>query len=286
MMSEFVLLYFQQLELKMKLYGLTHDERFPTKKKKKPRRRLCEIDAMVDDLTKNCMAQKQKIDKTFERRQATQESTSTNCSKSNCSANTDSAAKTSLRILINDRISSESTESKNHIKTTRNTVKMETEQTEHSSSTRSKEYAGNRGQRGHEGNDECSAFMQTSRFQGKIGNNNLHFSFPEQTHSLQTEDMEDSHKLSSSAELSLDQCNLLLDLLGTDHLATFQTEAEPDSIPTSLPSPSPSEDRWSSSTPSPVSMATNMLEQLLRKPDGSPTSSETHSLENFTGESF
>uniref|UniRef100_K1Q051 Transcription factor E3 n=1 Tax=Magallana gigas TaxID=29159 RepID=K1Q051_MAGGI len=49
-----------QLELKMKLYGLTEDmDRVQTKRKKRPRRRLCEIDAMVEDLMKQTLPSKQ-----------------------------------------------------------------------------------------------------------------------------------------------------------------------------------------------------------------------------------
>ncbi|XP_055998284.1 uncharacterized protein LOC125664192 isoform X2 [Ostrea edulis] len=259
-----------QLELKMKLYGLTQEKSIQTKRKKRPRRRICEIDAMVDDLMKNSLSQK--ADKRFGNRQINRQSTFD--SKSNCSPN---VAKTGLRNFINKRISG-ITKSKDHMKTSQSTTKLETESTEHYSSSRCEEYAGKRGQ---EGNSEISAFMQTSHFPDQVECKELHLTIPEQTYIPQIEDMVGSTQLPPNAELSLDQCNILLDLLGTDQLTILQTEAESDSSPTSVPSPSPSEDR-SSSTLSPLSVTTNMLEELLRKSDGSPSSFESHSSENST----
>lgn len=112
---------FQQLELKMKLYGLTQDKSFQTKRKKRPRRWICEIDAMVDDLMKNSLSQK--ADKRFGNRPINRQSTFD--SKSNCSPN---VAKTGLRNFINKRISG-ITKSKDHMKTSQSTTKLETEST-------------------------------------------------------------------------------------------------------------------------------------------------------------
>jgi hypothetical protein len=230
---------------------------------------------MVEDITKNCLTQGRKADKTSGNRPINRQVTS--ASKSNCSSNVENVAKTSLRKLINQRISSESNGSKCHIETSQKTLKPGIVSTEHGSSSSYKEYAGSSGQ---EGNGERSVSMETPHFLDRAVPKKLHLTIPDRAQSPHTEDMSVSTELSPSEELSLDQCSLLLDLLGTDQLAKLQTEAESDLTSASLPSPSPSEDRWSSSTLSPLSVTTNMLEGLLRRSDGSPSSSKSHSLEN------
>jgi hypothetical protein len=227
---------------------------------------------MVEDLMKGCLPRKQNAKKISGNRQLVRPSAS--ASKSNCRSN---LAKTGLRNFINKRISSENTESKSQNKSSQSTSELEIESTEDFSGTRCEEYAGDRN---HEGNGENLAFMQISHFEDKVVNKELHLTIPQQSYNPQTQNMGESSQLPSSAELSLDQCNLLLDLLGTDNLTILQTE--PDSASSSLPPPSQSEDRRTSSTLSPLSVTTNMLEELLKKTVGSSSSSESHSLENST----
>nr|XP_022338041.1 uncharacterized protein LOC111133713 [Crassostrea virginica] len=271
-----------QLELKMKLYGLTEDmDRVQTKRKKRPRRRLCEIDAMVEDLMKQTLPATPKPNEKASTVSASRQSNTDTCIELPC-PNASKAAKSGLRNFINKKLSFVNTDSTQF----RSSPKI---------CSGSNESAG--------GQSTCKTFEDQVR--GNTDNSNVASPSPQQTESAEEMDHKDLHLMipdqsetpkndqlnysllhnTSNAELSLDQCNLLLDLFGSEHVTLLQTEGESGQQSGSVLSHG--EEKYPSPVLSPVTLTTNMLEALLRKPDGegtssSSSSSETHSLESST----
>lgn len=269
-----------QLELKMKLYGLTEDmDRVQTKRKKRPRRRLCEIDAMVEDLMKQTLPSKQvsnensTISSTGRQPVSDVEQTSTVPTKS---------AKSGLRNFINKKLSSENSEGvkfRCNSKITNSSLKPENESAGQNSCSSLKENAEYRVC--YENNDSTPA--QSSE---EMEQKSLHLVIPEQSCSSKHGQVNCSTLNSATnAELSLDQCNLLLDLFGSENVAILQTDEHSDQFSAADSSPSPADEKITSPVLSPVTLTTNMLEALLRKNDRgslSSSSSGTQSLESST----
>ncbi|XP_061197870.1 uncharacterized protein LOC133205982 [Saccostrea echinata] len=258
-----------QLELKMKLYGLTEDiDRSQTKRKKRPRRRLCEIDAMVEDLMKNSLPEATKSDGKSMNQTVDKQSTADIQHSSKITAK---SAKTGLRNFISKKLACDSTKNRNQIKTSNSSPKLEIGAPRQYSNSRSEEN-GNI-------NHVEKNINQPSTLSPETPINIVQI--PEQTEASNHEHTSYSLFHSpSSAELSLDQCNLLLDLFGADNMTILQPESEAEVTPVS--SPSQIEDKCTSPVLSPVTLTTNLLEALLRKSDGSSSSSETNSLETST----
>ncbi|XP_062609494.1 uncharacterized protein LOC134271283 [Saccostrea cucullata] len=257
-----------QLELKLKLYGLTEDiDRSQTKRNKRPRRRLCEIDAMVEDLMKSSLPQARKSDEkstneTFERQQS-------NADTQHSGKITNKSAKTGLRNFISKKLAYDNTKNRN--KTSNASLTQEIKASRQHPHSRSEE----------NGNvlQTENSINQLSTLSPETPQNSVAMS--EQTEGSNNE--HSSYSLfhsPSSAELSLDQCNLLLDLFGADNMTILQPEPETEVTPVS--SPSQVEDKCPSPVQSPVTLTTNLLEALLWKSDGSSSSSEAHSLETST----
>lgn len=207
----------------MKLYGLTEDmDRVQTKRKKRPRRRLCEIDAMVEDLMKQTLPSKQvsnensTISSTGRQPVSDVEQTSTVPTKS---------AKSGLRNFINKKLSSENSEGvkfRCNSKITNSSLKPENESAGQNSCSSLKENAEYRVC--YENNDSTPA--QSSE---EMEQKSLHLVIPEQSCSSKHGQVNCSTLNSATnAELSLDQCNLLLDLFGSENVAILQTDEHSD----------------------------------------------------------
>jgi hypothetical protein len=239
---------FQQLEFKIKLYEITHSHPFQLKRKQ-PRRQLSKIDEVIEDITKSCIPEKQKAEKLSENSQIDRPFLSVR--EFDCTSDTESVG---LRNLTNNRIPSKITKSKSHFEAYQNKSILELESTEHFSSIRCEKDAGNKG---HEWNDESSVFMQMCLFKDTVMNKELNLTIPEQTLNPQTQNIDISSQLPSGAEFGLDQCNLPLHLLGTDHLNILQTEDESDFTSPLLSFPSQIEDIIPPTLP-PMTVTTNM----------------------------
>lgn len=264
----------------MKLYGLTEDmDRVQTKRKKRPRRRLCEIDAMVEDLMKQTLPSKQASNEN-----STMSSTSRQpvSDIQQSSAVPTKSAKSGLRNFINKKLSSENSEGVQYrcnSKITNSSLKLENESAEQNSCSSFNKNAEYRVR--YENNDSTPA--QSSE---EMEHKSLHLAIPEQSCSSK-HGQENSATLNSSinAELSLDQCNLLLDLFGSENVAILQTDEHSDQFSPADSSPSPADEKITSPVLSPVTLTTNMLEALLRKNEtgsSSSSSSGTQSLESST----
>lgn len=250
----------------MKLYGLTEDmDRVQTKRKKRPRRRLCEIDAMVEDLMKQTLPSKQASNEKSTSRQPVSDIQQS-------SAVPTKSAKSGLRNFINKKLSSENSEGVQYrcnSKITNSSLKLENESAEQNS---------------------CSSFNKNAEYRVRYENND---STPAQSSEEMEQSCSSKHgqencaTLNSSinAELSLDQCNLLLDLFGSENVAILQTDEHSDQFSAADSSPSPADEKITSPVLSPVTLTTNMLEALLRKNEtgsSSSSSSGTQSLESST----
>lgn len=270
-----------QLELKMKLYGLTEDmDRVQTKRKKRPRRRLCEIDAIVEDLMKQTMPSKQSSDENSTVSSASRQpasdvhQTSTTASKS---------AKSGLRNFINKKLSSESSEGAVYgcnSKKTNSTLKLENESVGQHPCNGFEENVEN--PIGYEINNDSVPPQSSEEMEHK----SLQLVIPEQSCSSKQSQVNCSPLNSTTnAELSLDQCNILLDLFGSESVTILQTNDHSGQFSSALPSPSCADEKMTSPVLSPVTLTTNMLESLLRRSDGGSSSSSTsgtHSLESST----
>lgn len=254
-------------------------DRVQTKRKKRPRRRLCEIDAMVEDLMKQTLPSKQASNEN-----STMSSTSRQpvSDIQQSSAVPTKSAKSGLRNFINKKLSSENSEGVQYrcnSKITNSSLKLENESA---------------------GQNSCSSFNKNAEYRVRYENNDstpaqsseemehksLHLAIPEQSCSSK-HGQENSATLNSTinAELSLDQCNLLLDLFGSENVAILQTDEHSDQFSPADSSPSPADEKITSPVLSPVTLTTNMLEALLRKNEtgsSSSSSSGTQSLESST----
>ena len=266
----------------MKLYGLTEDmDRVQTKRKKRPRRRLCEIDAMVEDLMKQTLPATSKPNEKATTVSASRQSNTDTCIELPC-PNASKAAKSGLRNFINKKLSFVNTDSA-QFRSSPKTCSGSNESAGGQSTCKTFEdqVRGN-----NDNHNVASPSAQQTESAEEMDHKDLHLMIPDQSETPKNDQLNYSllHN-TSNAELSLDQCNLLLDLFGSEHVTLLQTEGESGQQSGSVLSHR--EEKYPSPVLSPVTLTTNMLEALLRKPDGegtssSSSSSETHSLESST----
>lgn len=250
-------------------------DRVQTRRKKRPRRRLCEIDSMVENLMKQAVSSQQASNKnstissTGRQPVSNVKQTSTIPTKS---------AKSGLRNFINKKLWSENSEGVKYrcnSKITNSSLKPEKESS---------------------GQNSCSSFNENAEYQVCFENNdstpaqfseemeqkNLHLVIPEQSCSLKHGQVNCiTLNSATNAELGLDQCNLLFDLFGSENVPILPTNEHSDQFSAAVSSPSPADEKITFPVLSPVTLTTNMLEALLRKNDRGSLSSSSSGTQSF-----